>query len=168
MTNTSGSYPAIHPKLITTSAFSTPYTAQYSSRTHPTMPSAIMISPPETYFLTKPTPHVPNSPLPVLVYRSVIPVNPTPETICAAIEPKDWIKGGVFKHYPAHHFHSVTHELYAVFKGHSRLLLGRGPLDAEGGIEVDLRVGDCIVLPSGVAHCCREFNLFCLWPSLIA
>ncbi|KAH8779008.1 hypothetical protein BGZ57DRAFT_761020 [Hyaloscypha finlandica] len=120
------------------------------------MPSATPISPPETYFITKSTPHVPNSPLPVLVYRSVLPANPTPENICGAVEPNNWMKGGVFKHYPAHHFHSVTHELYAVFKGHSRLLLGRGPLDAEGGVEVDLRVGDCIVLPAGVAHCCLE------------
>ena len=118
------------------------------------MPSAA-ISRPETYFLTKPTTHVPNSRFPVLVYRSVLR-DPTPESICAAIEPNHWIKGGVFKHYPAHHFHSVTHELYAVFKGHSRLLLGRGPLDDEGGREVELRAEDCIVLPAGVAHCCRN------------
>ena len=26
----------------------------------------------------------------------------------------------------------------------------------EGGEEVDLRTGDCIVLPAGVAHCCRN------------
>jgi uncharacterized protein YjlB len=124
------------------------------------MPSATPISPPETYFITKSTPHVPNSPLPVLVYRSVLPANPTSEIICGAVEPNNWMKGGVFKHYPAHHFHSVTHELYAVFKGHSRLLLGRGPLDTEGGVEVDLRVGDCIVLPAGVAHCCRNIISF--------
>ncbi|KAN0112323.1 hypothetical protein V8E51_005274 [Hyaloscypha variabilis] len=118
------------------------------------MPSAVT-SVPETYFLTKPTAQVPNSRLPVLVYRDVLP-SPTPESICAAIEPNHWIKGGVFKHYPAHHFHSVTHELYAVFKGHSRLLLGRGPLDQDSGIEVELKTGDCIVLPAGVAHCCLE------------
>jgi uncharacterized protein YjlB len=124
------------------------------------MHSDTPISSPETYFITKSTPHVPNSPLPVLVYRSVLPANPTPENICGAVEPNNWMKGGVFNHYPAHHFHSVTHELYAVFKGHSRLLLGRGPLDAEVGVEVDLRVGDCIVLPAGVAHCCRNIISF--------
>ncbi|PMD22437.1 hypothetical protein NA56DRAFT_570371 [Hyaloscypha hepaticicola] len=123
------------------------------------MPSATAICPLKTYSITKSTPHVPNSRFPVLVYRSVLPANPTPESICTAIEPNDWIKGGVFKHYPAHHFHSVTHELYAVFKGHSRLLLGRGPLDAvrgDGDLMVELGVGDCIVLPAGVAHCCLE------------
>lgn len=67
-------------------------------------------------------------------------------------------EGRVFKHYPAHHFHSVTHECYAVFKGHSRLLLGRGPLDpaANDDLLVDLKQGDAIVLPAGVAHCSLE------------
>ncbi|KAF8856392.1 hypothetical protein BDZ45DRAFT_594300 [Acephala macrosclerotiorum] len=120
------------------------------------MPSAI--SPPETYFLQRPTPHVPNSPLPVLIYRSALPINPTPESICELIEPNNWLKGGVFKHYPAHHFHSLTHECYAVFKGHSRLLLGRGPLDpaADDDSLVELKKRDAIVLPAGVAHCSLE------------
>jgi uncharacterized protein YjlB len=134
------------------------YTPATSPRYTPTasritMPSAV--SPPEEYLINHSTPHVPNSRLPVLVYRSALPLNPTPESTCATVEPNGWLKGGVFKHYPAHHFHSVTHECYAVFKGHSRLLLGRGPLDPVDGEEVlvDLRMGDAIVLPAGVAHC---------------
>lgn len=116
------------------------------------MPSA---SPPEQHFVRKPTPHVPNSQFPVLIYRSALPPNPDVTSTCATIEPNNWIKGGVFKHYPAHHFHSVTHECYAIFKGHSRLLLGRGPLDPESTDDtlVDLKEGDVIVLPAGVAHC---------------
>jgi len=112
-------------------------------------------STPECYYLKKSTAHVPNSPLPVLVYRNVLPSEPTAETTRDAIEPNDWLQGGVFKHYPAHHFHSVTHECYAVFKGSSRLLLGRGPLDQPdgGNVEVELGPGDAIVLPAGVAHC---------------
>jgi uncharacterized protein YjlB len=71
------------------------------------------------------------------------------------IETNDWLQGGVFKHYGQHHFHSVTHECYAVFKGSSRLLLGRGPNDhaKEDVLEVTLETGDAIVLPAGVAHC---------------
>ncbi|KAH7357216.1 hypothetical protein BKA65DRAFT_222908 [Rhexocercosporidium sp. MPI-PUGE-AT-0058] len=113
---------------------------------------------PEQYFIKTSTPHVPNSPLPVLVYRSALPVNPTPESTCARIEPNKWLKGGVFKHVGTHHFHSVTHECYAVFKGHSRLLLGRGPLDpeTEDDLMLELGAGDAIVLPAGVAHCSLE------------
>lgn len=104
-------------------------------------------SSPETYYFT-PTPHVPNSPLPVLIYRAVLPTNPDPASTRETIEPNRWMQGGSFKTYTAHHFHSVTHECYAVFKGKSTLLLGRGPLDdREGGVEVELGVGDIIVLP---------------------
>ncbi|KAI9737209.1 MAG: hypothetical protein M1818_005741 [Claussenomyces sp. TS43310] len=117
------------------------------------MPSA-----PEEYYISKSTHHVPNSPLPVLIYRSALPIDPTPEKIQEAIEPNDWLKGGIFKHYARHHFHSVTHECYAVFRGSSRLLLGRGPLDkaGDGDLEVILHTGDAIVLPAGVAHCSLE------------
>lgn len=114
------------------------------------------LSKPEQHFVPKSTKHVPNSLLPVLIYRSCLPPSPTPSTVCSTIEPNNWLKGGVFKHYPAHHFHSVTHECYAVFRGSSKLLLGRGPLDEEGGVEVVVREGDAIVLPAGVAHCSIE------------
>lgn len=104
---------------------------------------------PETYNLT-PTPHVPNSALPVLVYRAVLPLPHSQNSAKDALEKNDWIKGGVFKHYPTHHFHSVTHECYAVFSGSSRFLLGRGPLDDDAyGVEVELNAGDIIVQPVG-------------------
>ena len=120
------------------------------------MPSAV--SPPERYFVKRSTPHVPNSPLPVLIYRTALPTDANPTSVCEIIEPNNWLKGGIFKHYGAHHFHSVTHECYAVFKGRSTLLLGRGPLDPadEDDLVVNLKEGDAIVLPAGVAHCCLE------------
>lgn len=110
---------------------------------------------PEQYFVKEATTHVPNSPLPVLVYRSAVPLDQNPDSVCKTIEPNDWFKGGTFKHYPAHHYHSVTHECYAIFKGSSRLLLGRGPLDPadKDDLLIDLNIGDAIVLPAGVAHC---------------
>lgn len=118
-----------------------------------TMPPAT--SSPEQYHIKSATPYVPNSPLPVLIYRSCLPLFPSSATVCETIEPNNWLKGGVFKHYGSHHFHSVTHECYAVFKGHSKLLLGRGPLDPESDDDliVDVNEGDAIVLPAGVAHC---------------
>ena len=122
-----------------------------------------MYTKPEAYYLTEPTKYVPNSPLPVLVYRGVLPEQPTAASIRGIIEQNHWHQGGIFKTYTAHHFHSVTHECYAVFKGSSRLLLGRGPLDkAEGGVEVDLSVGDIIVLPVGVTQePCHDMAEWC-------
>jgi uncharacterized protein YjlB len=107
------------------------------------------LQPPEQHSLP-PTTHVPNSRLPVLIYRSVLPSPQTPESVRTFIESNLWKQEGpVWGHYPAHHFHSVTHECYAVIKGSSRLLLGRGPLEdeTESGQEVDLGAGDVIVLP---------------------
>ncbi|ERF69880.1 hypothetical protein EPUS_05422 [Endocarpon pusillum Z07020] len=145
------------------------------------------LQPPEEYHIHTPTPHVPNSRLPVLIYRSVLPLPPnekeeeedtagsesrlnhpcseeegSPAFSAAgaarqAIEANHWYYGGIFKSYWAHHFHSVTHECYAVVAGRSRLLLGVGPLDGgvdEGGrkrerngVQVELGTGDVIVLP---------------------
>jgi uncharacterized protein YjlB len=53
---------------------------------------------------------------------------------------------------------SVTHECYAVYKGWSDMLFGRGPLDppTSGGVEVRLAKVDVIVLPAGVSHCWLE------------
>lgn len=141
---------------------------------------------PEEYHIHTPTPHVPNSRLPVLIYRSVLPLSrkqeeeqegrkynssdPTshkpsekegtaaPSAADAArqaIERNHWYYGGIFKTYWAHHYHSVTHECYAVVAGRSTLLLGVGPLDedvceGEGerrGVQVELGMGDIIVLP---------------------
>jgi len=43
----------------------------------------------------------------------------------------------------------------AVFQGHSTLLIGRGPLDndEETSVLTELKPGDVIILPAGVAHC---------------
>jgi uncharacterized protein YjlB len=102
---------------------------------------------PEIYHFS-PTSHVPNSRLPVLIYREVLPSPPSAASARDALEKNHWIQGGVFKTFRTHHFHSVAHECYAVFSGSSRLLLGRGPLDdPEGGVEVDVQSGDIIVLP---------------------
>ncbi|KAF2864865.1 hypothetical protein BDV95DRAFT_588208 [Massariosphaeria phaeospora] len=120
------------------------------------VPNMSMASPPrpEEYRFA-PTSHVPNSRLPVLIYRGVLPDQPTAASTREALEKNAWLEGGVFKTVYAHHFHSVTHECYAVFHGSSRLLLGRGPVDdpGEGGVEVSLSRGDIIVLPAGVSHC---------------
>lgn len=102
---------------------------------------------------TKPTSQCPNSKLPVLVYRNVLPADHTIQSTEQAFLLNHWIKGGVFKHYPTAHFHSNTRECYAAISGSTRCLYGVGPLDdPEQGVEFEMKAGDIAVHAAGVAH----------------
>src|ERR1700744_5707985 len=89
---------------------------------------------------------IPNSRLPLLVYRNAVP------TDAAAIEqvstanrwPAAW-RDGV---HPFHHFHSTAHEVLGVARGEASVLFG-GP----NGKVLTVRAGDVVVVPAGVAHC---------------
>jgi len=89
---------------------------------------------------------IPNSSLPLLVYREAVPAD------AAAIErvfaangwPPAW-RDGV---HPFHHFHSTAHEVLGVARGEAAVLFG-GP----GGEALTVRAGDVVVVPAGVAHC---------------
>ncbi|KAK8194363.1 hypothetical protein M8818_007553 [Zalaria obscura] len=131
---------------------------------------------PNSYTLP-PTQHIPSSPLPLLHYASALPSPVTKPTARAFLEANSWLQGGVFKHYPTPHFHSNTHECYAVVAGESTFLLGKGPIDEdvdveedregerEGqsekkgnwpGVTISVKTGDVVVNPAGVAHSCLE------------
>jgi len=78
----------------------------------------------------------------------------SPSAIVSAIEPNKWIKGGQWTTYSVAHFHSNTHECYAVIKGKSTYSLGKGPLDADvnehgqpTGMTLNVAKGDVFVLP---------------------
>ena len=99
----------------------------------------------ETIFL-KPAPGIPNSRLPSLIYRTVMSGD------IAAFETMlrangwfpDWYSNmGLF---PKHHFHSDAHELIAFASG-SQI----GKLGGDGGVDVELKAGDVLVLPAGRA-----------------
>jgi uncharacterized protein YjlB len=89
---------------------------------------------------------IPNSRLPLLVYRDAGPAD------AAAIErmfaanrwPPAW-RDGV---HPFHHFHSTAHEVLGVARGEAAVLFG-GPQ----GKVLTVRAGDVVVIPAGVAHC---------------
>src|SRR5262249_44116034 len=83
----------------------------------------------------KPNGWMPNSPLPVLLYRSALP---TGKDLADAMErlftanqwPPQW-RNGV---YDFHHYHSTAHEVLGFAAGHADLVLG-----GEGGEPVTVR-----------------------------
>jgi len=89
---------------------------------------------------------IPNSRLPLLVYRQAVPAD------AAAIEriftANRWPAAWRAPVHPFHHFHSDAHEVLGVAQGESRVLFG-GP----GGQELTVRAGDVVVVPAGVGHC---------------
>lgn len=121
------------------------------------MASLVPTVEPEQHFIA-PTPYVPNSRFPVLVYRNVFQ-GLTPESMLQHIEANDWLKGGQWKTYKIAHFHSTTHECYAVLKGKTTYSLGKSPIDTdfnedgtENGIKLQVGHGDVFVLPVGARN----------------
>ena len=91
---------------------------------------------------------IPNSSLPVLVYRQV----------CTVEDKSDWFESTFIKNgwtnnwrdiiLPYDHFHSTTHEVLGMGKGSVTLQVG-GRL----GKRLLLNAGDVVILPAGVGHC---------------
>lgn len=91
---------------------------------------------------------VPNSRLPLVVYRGALPDNGDRAGACEAMFakngwPDSW-RNGV---HPFHHYHSTAHEVLGIARGHARVRLG-----GENGQSVELLAGDVVVIPGGVAH----------------
>lgn len=115
---------------------------------------------PETHWIS-PTPHVPNSKLPILIYRGALS-GYSPEKMLHAMESNDWLKGGQWKTYKVAHFHTTVHEAYAVISGKTTYQLGKSPsdpdYDAQGrehGLVLSVQEGDAFVFP--VCACCLVF-----------
>jgi len=67
---------------------------------------------------------------------------------CAALfERNGWTGARKNAGYPHHHYHSGAHEVLAIAAGWVRVRLG-----GETGRTVELRAGDVVVIPAGVAH----------------
>lgn len=101
---------------------------------------------PETYTLADDGGGIPNSRLPLLVYRAALP--PDPDTMVRAFAVRGWSnawRDGIFDY---HQFHSIAHEVLGIAKGEVMVTLG-GPSSPE----VAMRAGDVAVIPAGATHC---------------
>jgi len=91
---------------------------------------------------------VPNSPLPVLLYRAAFPApNDRAGRIERAFHEHGWRglwRNGIFAY---HHFHDNAHEVLGIAQGHAVVQLG-----GAAGPEVTLEAGDAVVLPAGTGH----------------
>lgn len=107
-----------------------------------------MSAAPETHRL-QPRGGIPNSHLPLLVYRGAVPpsgdVARAFERIFAANGwTRSW-RNGIFDYA---HFHSTAHEVLGVSRGDVRVQFG-----GDDGPVLALGAGDVVAIPAGVAHC---------------
>lgn len=89
---------------------------------------------------------VPNSELPLLLWRHVLPADSG--AIERALAANGWTNAWRNGIYPFHHFHSTAHEVLGVARGSAQVRFG-GP----GGTALEVRSGDVVVIPAGVGHC---------------
>ncbi len=91
---------------------------------------------------------VPNSQLPLIVYRAVLDTGPDAAAVCERrFAANGWSGGWRGGIYPYHHYHSTAHEALGVVRGSARVRLG-----GDAGAVVELRAGDAVVITAGVAH----------------
>jgi uncharacterized protein YjlB len=89
-----------------------------------------------------------NGALPLVLYRGALPEAGDRAAACERMFerngwPDTW-RNGIYAH---HHYHSTAHEVLGVAAGSARVQLG-----GEHGQSVELRAGDVVVIPAGVAH----------------
>jgi uncharacterized protein YjlB len=92
---------------------------------------------------------VPNNPLlPLVLYRGALGAEGDLAARCERMfEANGWPgawRNGIYGH---HHYHSTAHEVLGIARGSARVRLG-----GEHGATVELRTGDVVVIPAGVAH----------------
>lgn len=91
----------------------------------------------------------PNSRLPLLLYRgAVLITEDDPAQVFEDLfEENGWSESWLNGIYSYHHYHSTAHEVLGIYRGSAKVQLGGD----HGGIH-EIRAGDVIVIPAGVAH----------------
>ena len=89
---------------------------------------------------------IPNSRLPLLLYRSALSADPAvmERTFAAHDWSNSW-RDGIFRY---HHFHSIAHEVLGIAAGSVTVMFG-----GSNGRAVEVNAGDVVVIPAGVGHC---------------
>lgn len=104
-----------------------------------------MMPAPETFVFADDG-RIPNSRLPLLLYRQTLPAEPL--AMERTFLRNGWSNGwrdGIFDY---HHFHSIAHEVLGIAKGEAHVAFG-GPR----GRVLSVTAGDVVVIPAGVGHC---------------
>ncbi|CAH1656669.1 conserved hypothetical protein [Hyphomicrobiales bacterium] len=96
---------------------------------------------------------IPNSSLPLLLYGKATGLDAddpagTLEDLFTGNGWTDSWRNGIF---PYHHYHSLTHEVLGIARGHGRVRFG-----GESGQDFDVTAGDVVVIPAGVGHISLE------------
>src|SRR5262245_14514221 len=91
----------------------------------------------------------PGSALPVLLYRAAIKAEAQDRASFfeRAFAQNDWRNSWRNGVYSFAHYHSTSHEVLGVYYGTAKIRLG-----GENGQTVDVRSGDVVLIPAGVAH----------------
>jgi uncharacterized protein YjlB len=96
---------------------------------------------------------IPNSSLPLLIYRGAVPVTGGGDAgkLAGAFErifaANGWTRSWRNGIYDFHHFHSTAHEVLGVSRGTVKVQFG-----GEGGPVIALETGDAVAIPAGVGH----------------
>ena len=94
---------------------------------------------------------VPNNPMPFLVYKGVVAVDPThpEETIETLFGANGW--GAMWRNgvYDFLHYHATVHEVLGIARGSARVRFG-----GDQGKELEIAAGDIAILPAGTGHQC--------------
>lgn len=85
------------------------------------------------------------------IFRSLV----DPKKIEAFLVSNGWHPLWRYGIYPYHHYHTTAHEFLGCFSGSARVIFG-----GDKGQALDLRAGDGVMVPAGVAHKCLSANNF--------
>jgi len=89
-----------------------------------------------------------NKHLPLLIYRDVLSRGSDPAGACEDLFARNgWTGAWRNGIYDYDHFHATMHEVLGIVRGRVKARFG-----GEGGVEAELRAGDVVVIPAGVAH----------------